>query len=195
MNIYGKLTALQNELQCGKNNYNAFGKYKYRSCSDVLEALKPLLLKHGLATFINDELVYIDGRFYIKAVVKVINIDKPDETIEASALAREGDTQSGMSSAQITGSASSYARKYALNAMFNIDDTEDDDATNTHGKDTPKASGIVKKELTRTEMIGVFNSMPDEKKQEAFAEYKKRTGKVLSDGRFLTTDFLREIIK
>lgn len=194
MNIYGKLTSLQNELQCGKNNYNAFGKYKYRSCSDVLEALKPLLLKHGLATFINDELVYIDGRFYIKATVKVINIDKPDEMIEASALAREGDSQSGMSPAQITGSASSYARKYALNAMFNIDDVEDDDATNTHSKGEVK-SGTVKKELTRNEMIEVFNSMPKEKQDAIFAEYKKQTGKTVKEGRYLTTDFLRDAIK
>lgn len=194
MNIYGKLTSLQNELQCGKNNYNAFGKYKYRSCSDVLEALKPLLLKHGLATFINDELVYIDGRFYIKATVKVINIDKQDEMIEASALAREGDSQSGMSPAQITGSASSYARKYALNAMFNIDDTEDDDATNTHGKGEVN-SGTVKKELTRNEMIEVFNSMAKEKRDAILAEYNKDRAKPVSDGKYLTTEFLRNAIK
>lgn len=194
MNIYGKLTSLQNELQCGKNNYNAFGKYKYRSCSDVLEALKPLLLKHGLATFINDELVYIDGRFYIKATVKVINIDKQDEMIEASALAREGDSQSGMSPAQITGSASSYARKYALNAMFNIDDVEDDDVTNTHGKGEVK-SGTVKKELTRNEMIEVFNSMAKEKRDAILAEYNKDRAKPVSDGKYLTTEFLRNAIK
>lgn len=194
MNIYGKLTSLQNELQCGKNNYNAFGKYKYRTCSDVLEALKPLLLKHGLATFINDELVYIDGRFYIKATVKVINIDKQDEMIEASALAREGDSQSGMSPAQITGSASSYARKYALNAMFNIDDVEDDDVTNTHGKEEVK-SGTVKKELTRNEMIEVFNSMAKEKRDAILAEYNKDRAKPVSDGKYLTTEFLRNAIK
>lgn len=194
MNLYGKLTALQNELQCGKNQYNAFGKYKYRTCSDVLEALKPLLLKHGLATFINDELVYIDGRFYIKATVRVINVDKPDEMIEASALAREGDSQSGMSPAQITGSASSYARKYALNAMFNIDDVEDDDATNTHGKGDTK-SGTVKKELTRTEMIDVFSSMAKEKQEKAFADYKEQTGKTVKEAKYLTTEFLRNAIK
>lgn len=194
MNIYKKLTSLQNELQCGKNQYNAFGKYKYRTCSDVLEALKPLLLKHGLATFINDELVYIDGRFYIKATVKVINIDKPDEMIEASALAREGDSQSGMSPAQITGSASSYARKYALNAMFNIDDVEDDDVTNTHGKEEVK-SGTVKKELTRNEMIEVFNSMAKEKRDAILAEYNKDRAKPVSDGKYLTTEFLRNAIK
>lgn len=194
MNIYGKLTSLQNELQCGKNNYNAFGKYKYRTCSDVLEALKPLLLKHGLATFINDELVYIDGRFYIKATVKVINIDKQDEMIEASALAREGDSQSGMSPAQITGSASSYARKYALNAMFNIDDVEDDDVTNTHWKEEVK-SGTVKKELTRNEMIEVFNSMAKEKRDAILAEYNKDRAKPVSDGKYLTTEFLRNAIK
>jgi hypothetical protein len=194
MNIYKKLTSLQNELQCGKNNYNAFGKYKYRTCSDVLEALKPLLLKHGLATFINDELVYIDGRFYIKATVKVINIDKTDEMIEASALAREGDSQSGMSPAQITGSASSYARKYALNAMFNIDDVEDDDVTNTHGKEEVE-SGTVKKELTRNEMIEVFNSMAKEKRDAILAEYNKDRAKPVSDGKYLTTEFLRNAIK
>lgn len=150
MNIYEKLLKAQVELKAPKGQYNSFGKYKYRSCEDILEALKPVLDKLKLALFISDEIVEVggsykvskkdetvesEGRKYVKATITLVNIEKPDEIIETSALAREEETKKGMDGSQITGASSSYARKYALNGMFMIDDTKDSDSTNTHGKE------------------------------------------------------------
>ena len=135
MNIYEKLLNIQTELKAPKGQFNAFGKYKYRSCEDILEALKPVLNKYKLTFFINDAIVEVNNRNYVKATITIINIEKPNEQIQTSALAREEETKKGMDGSQITGASSSYARKYALNGMFMIDDTKDSDSTNTHGKD------------------------------------------------------------
>lgn len=135
MNIYEKLLNVQTELKAPKGQFNAFGKYKYRSCEDILEALKPVLNKYKLTFFINDEIVEVNNRNYVKATITIINIEKPDEQIQTSALAREEEIKKGMDGSQITGASSSYARKYALNGMFMIDDTKDSDSTNTYGKD------------------------------------------------------------
>ena len=135
MNIYEKLLNVQTELKAPKGQFNAFGKYKYRSCEDILEALKPVLNKYKLTFFINDEIVEVNNRNYVKATITIINIEKPDEQIQTSALAREEEIKKGMDGSQITGASSSYARKYALNGMFMIDDTKDSDSTDTHGKD------------------------------------------------------------
>lgn len=194
MNIYGKLTALQNKLKAPKGQYNSFGKYAYRNAEDILESVKPLLAEFGLAMFISDSIEVYDTRTYVKATVTLVNIDKPDEIIINSAFAREEEEKKGMDGSQITGASSSYARKYAMNAMFAIDDTKDSDTTNTHGKDDAK-SGTVKKELTRTEMIDVFNSMAKEKQEKAFADYKEQTGKTVKEAKYLTTEFLRNAIK
>lgn len=135
MNIYEKLLNVQTELKAPKGQYNAFGKYKYRSCEDILEALKPVLEKNKLTMYISDDIVVINERYYVKATVYLINSEKMGETIQVSALAREEETKKGMDGSQITGASSSYARKYALNGMFAIDDTKDSDSTNTHGKE------------------------------------------------------------
>ena len=135
MNIYEKLLNVQTELKAPKGQYNAFGKYKYRSCEDILEALKPVLEKNKLTMFISDDIVCINDRNYVKATVHLVNNEKLGEAIQVSALAREEETKKGMDGSQITGASSSYARKYALNGMFAIDDTKDSDSTNTHGKE------------------------------------------------------------
>lgn len=135
MNIYEKLLNVQTELKAPKGQYNNFGKYKYRSCEDILEALKPVLEKNKLTMYISDDIVVINERYYVKAIVYLINSEKMGETIQVSALAREEETKKGMDGSQITGASSSYARKYALNGMFAIDDTKDSDSTNTHGKE------------------------------------------------------------
>ena len=135
MNIYEKLLKAQVELKAPKGQYNSFGKYKYRSCEDILEALKPVLDKFKLTLFIKDDVIEVNTRNYVKATIVLVNIEKPDEIIETSALAREEETKKGMDGSQITGASSSYARKYALNGMFMIDDTKDSDSTNTHGKE------------------------------------------------------------
>lgn len=194
MNIYSKLTALQNKLKAPKGQYNSFGKYAYRNAEDILESVKPLLAEFRLAMFISDSIEVYDTRTYVKATVTLVNIDKPDEIIVNSAFAREEEEKKGMDGSQITGASSSYARKYAMNAMFAIDDTKDSDTTNTHGKDDTK-SGTVKKELTRTEMIDVFSSMAKEKQEKAFADYKEQTGKTVKEAKYLTTEFLRNAIK
>lgn len=135
MNIYEKLLNVQTELKAPKGQYNSFGKYKYRSCEDILESLKPVLEKNKLTMFISDEIVCTNNRIYVKATVHLINSEKLGETIQVSAFAREEETKKGMDGSQITGASSSYARKYALNGMFAIDDTKDSDSTNTHGKE------------------------------------------------------------
>lgn len=138
MNIYEKLLKVQIELKAPKGQYNSFGKYKYRSCEDILEALKPVLDKFKLTLFIKDDVIEVNGRNYVKATIILVNTEKPDEIIETSALAREEREKKGMDGSQITGASSSYARKYALNGMFMIDDTKDSDSTNTHGKEEVK---------------------------------------------------------
>lgn len=131
MNIYKKLLEIQTKLKAPKSQYNSFGKYNYRNCEDILEALKPLLLETQTVLTIADTIRHIDTRFYVEANVKLIDVDT-GKSIEVSALAREEDTKKGMDFSQITGSTSSYARKYALNGLFCIDDTKDSDSTNNH---------------------------------------------------------------
>lgn len=128
------LADIQQELKAPKSQRNAFGKYNYRSCEDILTAVKPILGDWSLT--ISDEIVLIGDRYYVKATASIRKPGAPMETgtfHEATAFAREPLEQKGMSSPQVTGSASSYSRKYALNGLFAIDDTRDDDATNTHG--------------------------------------------------------------
>ena len=131
MNVYEKLMNIQAELKAPKNQYNSFGKYNYRSCEDILEALKPVLAKHQAAVTISDEIVLIGDRYYVKATATLIDVEKGDK-VEVSAYAREDEQKKGMDASQLTGSTSSYARKYALNGLFSIDDTKDSDATNKH---------------------------------------------------------------
>lgn len=126
-----KLSTIQNEIKAPKGQFNKFGNYKYRSCEDIVEAAKPVLNKFGFALTLTDEVVNIGSRFYVKATAKITN---GEEVYTAEAWAREDETIKGMAGAQITGAASSYARKYALNGLFAIDDTKDADATNTHDK-------------------------------------------------------------
>lgn len=146
MSIYTKLMNVQNELKVPKNNTNTFGNYKFRNAEDILEALKPLLKKHNVTVIITDDVVMVGDRYYIKATVKFIDTET-GEMIETSALAREEENKKGMDSSQITGSTSSYARKYALNGLFAIDDTKDSDTTNKHLKDEPTLSDAQIKRL------------------------------------------------
>jgi hypothetical protein len=126
------LSAIQADLNAPKGQTNKFGGYTYRSCEDILEALKPLLAEHRAAVTLTDELVNTEAHIYIKAKATLLTTDGE---ICCEALAREPMDAKGMSSAQCTGAASSYARKYALNGLFCIDDNKDADATNTHGKE------------------------------------------------------------
>lgn len=127
-----KLLSIQTELKAPKSQFNSFGKYHYRNCEDILEALKPLLKKYEATFFMSDEVVAIGNRIYIKATAKFID---GDIITTANGYAREDESKKGMDACQVSGAASSYARKYALNALFLIDDTKDSDSTNTHGQE------------------------------------------------------------
>ena len=156
-NILMKLNKIQVELKAPKGQFNNFGKYAYRNSEDILEALKPLLEKYKTAINITDEIIVVgdrdvtmnindeingelklvNGRFYIKATATLYDIES-GESIKATAFAREEESKKGMDSSQLTGSTSSYARKYALNGLLAIDDTKDSDTTNKHGKEENK---------------------------------------------------------
>lgn len=151
MNIYEKLLNIQNELKAPKGQFNKFGGYKYRSCEDILEAVKPICKKYKAVLVLSDEMVVLgdgvsqsqiikdDGteqethtmikgqRFYIKAIATLYDTENNNEQVWNMAYAREEENKKGMDGSQITGTASSYARKYALNGLFNIDDTKDAD--------------------------------------------------------------------
>jgi len=127
-----KLVKIQAELKAPKNQMNAFGKYKYRSAEDIIEAVKPILFKNNCALLISDEIVQVADRVYVKATAMIIDESNEDLPIKVYGWAREEEVKKGMDAAQITGSASSCARKYALNGLFAIDDTKDADSTNEH---------------------------------------------------------------
>lgn len=122
---------IQHKLKAPKGQYNSFGKYNYRSCEDILEGVKPLLKEHNLALLIDDEIVQIGERYYVKATAKITD---GREIVSATAYAREPDIKKGMDESQITGATSSYARKYALNALLCIDDTKDADTMDNSKK-------------------------------------------------------------
>jgi hypothetical protein len=128
-NIYKALSKIQQELKVPRNQFNKFGNFYYRSCEDILEAVKPLL--NGFFLIMNDKLILIGERYYIKATAKISN---GKESIMSVAYARESLDKKGMDDSQITGTASSYARKYALNGLFAIDDTKDSDTQKDGGK-------------------------------------------------------------
>lgn len=131
MNIYEKLMNIQEKLNVPKNQLNKFGGYNFRSCEDILEAVKPLLKKNKLTLQISDEIVTFGNRYYVKATATLIDVEDTKDnaiaTIENVGYAREEENKKGMDASQVTGATSSYARKYALNGLFCIDDTKDPD--------------------------------------------------------------------
>ena len=125
-----RVSDLQSELKAPKNQYNKFGKYNYRSCEDILEAAKPLCKKYSMVLNLSDKIINLNNRYYIESTATLYDIES-DAKLASTASAREAEIKKGMDDSQITGTASSYARKYALNGLFNIDDTKDAD-TNEH---------------------------------------------------------------
>lgn len=160
-NVYAKLLEVQTKLKAPKSQYNSFGKYNYRNCEDILEAVKPLLKEENLSLAISDKAINMDGWHYIEVTITLVNIDRPEEIIITSGLAREPGEKKGMDASQITGSSSSYARKYALNGLFAIDDTKDSDysmpqnnANTAPAKAKPKAK---KSELNQSEIQNLYD--------------------------------------
>ena len=128
--IHEKLSQIQNKLNAPKGQYNSFGKYNYRNCEDILQALKPILSEHKCHVSLSDEVVMVGNRFYIKATATIT--DSENNSFSTTAFAREAESKKGMDESQVTGSTSSYARKYALNGLFAIDDNKDADMLNNH---------------------------------------------------------------
>ena len=144
--LHERLAEVQATLKAPKGQHNSFGGYKYRSCEDILEAVKPLLKEQGLVLTLSDELKNIGDRYYIEAHAFVFmkeGAKDSSEMVHVSAFAREEETKKGMDGSQITGTASSYARKYALNGLFLIDDTKDADTDEHHNQTTSRASDPV----------------------------------------------------
>ena len=148
LNIYQKLMNVQQELKAPKGQYNSFGEYKYRSCEDILESVKPLLEKNKLILTLTDTIVPAsETRFYVKATAKIIDTES-GETIENTAFARESEEKKKLDNSQLTGVASSYARKYSLNGLLLIDDTKDAD-TNEFHKQTEEKKLVTKAQIKK----------------------------------------------
>lgn len=138
--VYQKLMQVQSRLKAPKGCENKFGGYRYRKAEDILEAVKPILADVGAVVRVSDEIVQVGDRFYVKACAEFVDAEDGAGVV-ATAFAREALEKKGMDAAQVTGSSSSYARKYALNGLFAIDDSDDDpDATNRHGQEGVKSA-------------------------------------------------------
>ena len=180
-----KLLMIQMDLKAPKGQMNKFGGYKYRSCEDIFEAVKPLLEKYNLILTTTDELQYIGERYYIKATAILTDIDSNNQFINV-AYAREEETKKGMDGSQVTGASSSYARKYALNGLFLIDDVKDSDTTND-GTGT-----VVKNDNKKLELMVRLNKLVEEKQvdREKLYEYYK-----VKDNADMSVKQLEEAIK
>jgi hypothetical protein len=156
MTTYEKLLSVQTKLKAPKSQYNAFGKYSYRNCEDILEAVKPICAEVKATVYLSDEIEMIGDRYYVKATATFVDVES-GEGIVVHAYAREEESKKGMDGSQVTGASSSYARKYALNGLFDIDDTKDSDTTNTHGKedkaDFQPANPKAKEQTPREQLI------------------------------------------
>lgn len=168
MGFYEAVIAVQNELKAPKNRFNSFGKYNYRSCEDILEAVKPLCKKYGLLLTISDEVICIGDRYYVQSKAALRNSD--GDSISSFGLAREDDDKKGMDGAQVTGTSSSYARKYALNGLLLIDDTKDAD-TDEHKKETESRNRNLKAQV----------EVPTDSQKQALKDACKELGIKLTD--------------
>ncbi|HIE4449369.1 ERF family protein, partial [Clostridioides difficile] len=175
-NVYIKLVNIQSTLKAPKSQFNSFGKYNYRSCEDILEGLKPILKEEKALVILDDNIVQIGNRFYVEATATLIDAET-GEKVSTKALAREDETKKGMDLAQVTGSVSSYARKYALNGLFCIDDTKDSDATNKHGNEQKK------KEVNESELNTLYSlgESIEKDKNRVDSEVYKKFGKLAVD--------------
>lgn len=179
-----KLATIQSRLKAPKNQYNSFGKYKYRSCEDILEALKPLANEQGCTITIEDSPIMVGEWHYIQATA---TLSDGYNSKSVKAYARESETKSGMDSSQITGTASSYARKYALNGLFAIDDTKDADTmdnrpkaeTNPEAKELAKVKAQLKQAKTGDEIKNVLSLYLYSELKEQVKELCKARGKEL----------------
>lgn len=172
--IFAALMAVQAELKAPKNQHNSFGKYDYRSAEDIIEAVKPLLKDNGLFLNMSDDIVLIGDRYYVKATVKVVDV-VTGESVQTSALARESAQKKGMDESQVTGTASSYARKYALNGLFAIDDNRDAD-TNEYARQTSQNAAGARSQRNAYPSKGSANDDLRSKAMHALSKEMQRVG-------------------
>lgn len=185
MNIYEKLMNVQSTLKAPKGQRNTFGNYNYRSCEDIVDAVKPILLENKCVLVLNDEVILIGDRYYINSTATIVDIETGD-SVQSSALAREEETKKGMDASQITGSASSYARKYALNGLFAIDDEKDADTKAPEESKTPKENTPTDK-VTTQQLIDMAKSKNITEKG-LINRYKADTGKEVQEVKFIPAD-------
>lgn len=172
--IFAALMAVQAELKAPKGQHNSFGKYDYRSAEDIIEAVKPLLKENGLFLNMSDDIVLIGDRYYVKATVKVVDV-VTGESVQTSALAREAAQKKGMDESQVTGTASSYARKYALNGLFAIDDNRDAD-TNEYARQTSQSAAGARSQRNAYPSKGSANDDLRSKAMHALSKEMQRVG-------------------
>lgn len=172
--IFAALMAVQAELKAPKGQHNSFGKYDYRSAEDIIEAVKPLLKDNGLFLNMSDEVVLVGDRYYIKATVKVVDV-VTGESVQTSALAREASQKKGMDESQVTGTASSYARKYALNGLFAIDDNRDAD-TNEYARQTSQNAAGARSQRNAYTSKGSANDELRSKAMHSLTKEMQRVG-------------------
>ena len=184
-----ELIEIQSKLKAPKNQHNSFGNYKYRSAEDILEAVKPLTAEQGCVLTLTDDIVCIEGRFYVKATATISN--SKGQTVFVNGWAREEETKKGLDASQLTGSCSSYARKYALNGLFLIDDTKDADTDEQHNqtqnaqkKQAANKSSVseeekviiisdIKTKTTKEEMMKLWNDCVNLQKEQWFIDAMK----------------------
>ena len=188
MGVHEKLMHIQTELKAPKSQFNNFGKYHYRNLEDILEALKPLLKKHKAIVNVTDEIEFIGERYYVKATATLTDLEEWG-SLSSTAYAREEESKKGMDASQLTGSTSSYARKYALNGLFAIDDTKDSDTTNKHENDGNKA----KSDTVTVQMLHAVLKENGVSVERVLDKYRKDTGKTVSELQFLPQDYKRKV--
>ena len=196
--MIAKLSRIQAELKAPKSQRNNFGNYNYRSCEDILEAVKPLLAREGLVLTITDSIEMVGNRYYVKATATVTDGEK---SISTTAYAREADGRKGMDESQVTGSSSSYSRKYALNGLFCIDDTKDADTMdNTEkpkkAKEKSNIADALKKIAERAKKQGLST---DDMREIMKRQYNKETSKELTESEIADLaahfiDYAKELI-
>ena len=171
MNIYEKLAIIQEKISVPKNNVNDYGKYNYRSCEDILAAVKPLLKETGTVLTLDDELVLINERYYVRATATLVSVEEKDgalDSITNCAYAREAETKAGMDQSQITGSCSSYARKYALAGLFLLDSEKDADTRDNREPEERPTEEKMAKKITDTQLKTLRAKCEADKVDEAY---------------------------
>ena len=175
--LLSALASVQADLKVGKGRKNLYGGFMYRSCADIFEGVKPLLVKYGLLLTVSDAIVEIGGRIYVQATATVTCSGDSSQSISCSAYAREPSERKGMDESQVTGSASSYARKYALGGLSLIDDSVDPDSPAANGQELAKALSDVERATSKEQLDACWNSHPNLHSNQNFIDIMNKKAK------------------